>query len=129
MTTTTIPAGISQNTTACWVLRYADGHEPDATHLDFDPHYSSEAEALTYASAYLPEDAMPGTPVQLDERCWTAHAVCGMPFDSTGEGHIEHNPNPHDLINSAETGEWTVAGGVLCCDTRNCACRATGAAA
>ncbi len=58
----------------------------DATHLDFDPHYSSEAEALTYASAYLPEDAMPGTPVQLDERCWTAHAVCGMPFDSTGEG-------------------------------------------
>lgn len=22
------PAGISQNTTACWVLRYADGHEP-----------------------------------------------------------------------------------------------------
>ena len=89
---------VSQLAAPCWVLGTDDDSE-------FDPHFTSEANARQYAKDNEPEALATIKP--LDEPCWTA--VCdgpgGDPFGACGEEFEDDEGGSHGPSRTV-TEEW-----------------------
>lgn len=116
------PDAITQEDQPCWVLRLPDGDEVDGGIWE-DPHYNTEQAAAETASDEADDHDPPRVlvPVQLDDRCWIATAVCGKQYDGDGTFSAEHWPNPGDLLEALLAADWRpVEGGGMACDDDGC---------
>jgi hypothetical protein len=110
---------IRSNDHPCWVLREADGSDLDDGYEI--SHYSSRENAQAAADNWGTECPAPH-PVQLDQPCLVAAALCGYLFGTDGDG-IEHHDDPQVLLDAAIEAGWRHGpDGTLLCNGDDCDC-------
>jgi hypothetical protein len=110
----TTPAGVVQLSEPCWDLVYANnGEEWDDG--DDSPHFADKDEVDAFV-ANLDGDERPALRArQLDRCCWTATAVCGLPFEDEGGAWL-HWTTVEEALREARKYDWSVRDGVLRCE-------------